>query len=85
MTSPEGEGMTPGLPITQVMEKWERYLPAHPSREHPFGLRMRRATSWLQRTSEEQDDPDAALIFCGSPSTPSTAIAMIRSLMSCSG
>ncbi|MCY3601928.1 MAG: HEPN domain-containing protein [Chloroflexi bacterium] len=33
-------------------------------RRQPFGLRMRRATSWLERASREQGDPDAAFIFC---------------------
>ena len=55
--------MESGIPIARLLEKWgqvEQSLPA----QHAFGLRMRRATSWLERAGKERDDPDAAFIFC---------------------
>lgn len=54
--------MESGIPIAQVVAKWEAIGQSH--LRTPFGHRMRRATSWLQRASDEQDDPDAAFIFC---------------------
>ncbi len=55
--------MESGIPIARLLETWSQIEESLPAK-HPFGLRMRRATSWLQRASNEQDDPDAAFIFC---------------------
>ena len=55
--------MKSGVPIEQILEEWgdvEQALPEN----HPFGLRMRRATSWIKRAESEEDDPDSAFIFC---------------------
>ena len=52
-----------GIPVPKLLEKWERVEQTLPPK-HSFGLRMRRATSWLTRAGEERDDPDAVFIFC---------------------
>ena len=63
MTSPDSVGMESGVPMASLLAKWQGMEPSLP-RKQPFGLRMRRATSWLDRASREQDDPDAVFIFC---------------------
>ena len=55
--------MDSGFPIPKLLDKWADVEPSLP-RQQPFGLRMRRATSWIERASREQDDPDAVFIFC---------------------
>ena len=55
--------MESGVPMASLLAKWQGIEPSLP-RKQPFGLRMRRATSWLDRASREQDDPDAVFIFC---------------------
>ncbi len=46
-----------------TLETTWRSNPDSEQRQNPFNLRMRRATSWLARAEQEQDDPDAAFIF----------------------
>lgn len=55
--------MESGVPISKLLAKWEQMEASLPGKQ-PFGLRMRRATSWLERASREHDDPDAAFTFC---------------------
>lgn len=50
------------LTAATLEKKWKSNRYAE-QRENPFNLRMRRATSWLARAEQEQDDPDAAFIF----------------------
>ena len=52
-----------GLTAAMLVKKWQSN-PGWKERENPFNLRMRRATSWLDRAEQERDDPDAAFIFC---------------------
>ena len=51
-----------GLTAESLVAKWKRN-PDSEQWQNPFNLRMRRATSWLARAEQEQDDPDAAFIF----------------------
>lgn len=59
----DGDGIESGVPIAGLLEKWGKVEPTLPP-DAPFGLRMRRATSWLDRAAREGGDPDAAFIFC---------------------
>ena len=63
MSSPERDMLESGVPVPKLLEKWGRVEQSLPPK-HPFGLRMRRATSWLTRAGDERDDLDAVFIFC---------------------
>ena len=59
----DGGSIASGAPIAGLLEKWRTVESTLPPNA-PFGLRMRRATSWLDRASREGDDPDAMFICC---------------------
>ena len=55
--------MESGVSMASLLAKWGQVEQSLPAKD-PFGLRIRRATSWLERAGKEGNDADAAFIFC---------------------